>query len=103
MRNERQVVSNEEMAAQQADPAYSLKHMSEDTKRVMAKLNSTDSATVGPPPFCMKSGAYAFFLLFFNGRDTGDSSHVKHERWVGRGKQEGMVQRGQEGGVGGQA
>ncbi|KAL3134863.1 hypothetical protein ABBQ32_007828 [Trebouxia sp. C0010 RCD-2024] len=44
VRNERQVVSREERAAQQADPTYSLKHMSEDTKRAMAKLNSADSA-----------------------------------------------------------
>lgn len=52
VRNERQVVSSQELAAQQADPANSLKHMSEDTKRVMAKLNSADSAVVGPPAGC---------------------------------------------------
>ena len=46
VKNDRQVVSAEDLAAQQADPSYSLKHMSDDTKRVMAKLNSTDSATV---------------------------------------------------------
>ena len=46
VKNDRQVMSAEDLAAQQADPSYSLKHMSEDTKRVMAKLNSTDSATV---------------------------------------------------------
>lgn len=46
VKNDRQVVSAEELAAQQAIPVYSLKHMSEDTKRVMAKLNSADSATV---------------------------------------------------------
>ncbi len=46
VKNDRQVVSAEEVAAQQADPVYSLKHMSEDTKRIMAKLNSSDSATV---------------------------------------------------------
>ena len=46
MKNDRQLVSAEEQAAQQADPVNSLKHVSEDTKRVMAKLNSADSATV---------------------------------------------------------
>ena len=46
VKNDRQLVSAEEQAAQQANPVNSLKHMSEDTKRVMAKLNSTDSAAV---------------------------------------------------------
>ncbi len=46
MKHDRQLVSAEEQAAQQADPVNSLKHVSEDTKRVMAKLNSADSATV---------------------------------------------------------
>ncbi len=46
VKNDRQLVSAEEQAAQQADPVNSLKHVSEDTKRVMAKLNSADSATV---------------------------------------------------------
>ncbi|KAA6418090.1 MAG: peptidyl-prolyl cis-trans isomerase-like 2-like, partial [Trebouxia sp. A1-2] len=45
VKNDRQLVSAEEQAAQQADPINSLKHVSEDTKRVMAKLNSADSAT----------------------------------------------------------
>ncbi len=46
VKNDRQLVSAEEQAAQQADPVNSLKHVSEDTKRVMAKLNSADSAAV---------------------------------------------------------
>lgn len=46
IKNDRQLVSAEDKAAQQADPSFSLKHMSEDTRRVMAKLNSADSATV---------------------------------------------------------
>ena len=50
VKSERQLVSAEEAAAQQADPANSLKHMSEDTKRVMAKLNSADSAVVSAMP-----------------------------------------------------
>ena len=46
VKHDRQLVSAEEQAAQQADPVNSLKHVREDTKRVMAKLNSADSATV---------------------------------------------------------
>ncbi|DBA73330.1 hypothetical protein WJX77_001957 [Trebouxia sp. C0004] len=45
VKNDRQLVSAEDQAAHQADPVNSLKHVSEDTKRVMAKLNSADSAT----------------------------------------------------------
>ena len=63
VKNERQVVSSEEVAAKQADPAYSLNHMSEDTKRVMAKLNSADSAVVGgsccmQPHDCLSKPSY---------------------------------------------
>ena len=57
VKNDRQLTSAEELAAQQADPVYSLKHMSEDMKRVMTKLNSADSATVRflAPMACMQS------------------------------------------------
>ena len=56
VKNDRQLVSAEEVAAQQADPVNSLKHMSEDMKRVMTKLNSADSATVRSltPIACMQ-------------------------------------------------
>ena len=46
VKNDRHLMSAEDKAAQQADPSYSLKHMSEDTRRVMAKLNSADAAAV---------------------------------------------------------
>ena len=56
VKNDKQLTSAEELAAQQADPVYSLKHMSEDMKRVMTKLNSADSATVRflAPIACMQ-------------------------------------------------
>lgn len=46
VQTDKQLQSAEEQAAQLADPKNSLKSMSEDTKRVMAKLNSADAATV---------------------------------------------------------
>ena len=53
VRTDKQLVSAAEQAAQQADPLNSLKTMSEDTKRVMAKLNSADAATVRSHLCCL--------------------------------------------------
>lgn len=54
VQTDKQLVSVEEQAAQLADPKNSLKSMSEDTKRVMAKLNSADAATVSDCTGCSK-------------------------------------------------
>ena len=44
---ERQLQDPEELLKQQADPAYTLKSMSEDTARAMAKLGGADAQKVG--------------------------------------------------------